>query len=161
MLQLGARYYWPEIGRFISQDPIGEGSNWYAYVGNNPVVRIDPSGEVLTLAGLIWLGVETGLTGAAVGNAIAAGIYAAGCVDCLKGANKLICLAQQEFLTPSGPDNLPNVEGYCTWKREAKPGRECKEVCDQALDRTAQAAFWATLRLARWARCPRARNTWD
>jgi len=44
MLQLGARFYWPEIGRFISQDPIGEGGNWYAYVGSNPVVRKDPTG---------------------------------------------------------------------------------------------------------------------
>ena len=31
--QLGARFYWPEIGRFIQQDPIGDGVNWYAYVG--------------------------------------------------------------------------------------------------------------------------------
>ncbi len=44
--QLGARFYWPEIGRFISQDPIGDGVNWYAYVGNNPVVRVDPEGLV-------------------------------------------------------------------------------------------------------------------
>jgi len=41
---LGARYYWPEIGRFIQQDPIGDGINWYAYVGNNPLVWIDPEG---------------------------------------------------------------------------------------------------------------------
>ena len=46
MLQLGARYYWPEVGRFISQDPIGEGGNWYAYVGSRPVVSIDPEGTV-------------------------------------------------------------------------------------------------------------------
>ena len=46
MLQLGARYYWPEIGRFISQDPIGEGGSWYAYAGSNPLTHIDPTGEV-------------------------------------------------------------------------------------------------------------------
>jgi len=46
MLQLGARYYWPEVGRFLSQDPIGEGGNWYAYAAGNPVVHIDPTGEV-------------------------------------------------------------------------------------------------------------------
>jgi RHS repeat-associated protein len=44
MLQLGARSYWPEIGRFIQQDPIGDGINWYAYVGSNPVVWVDPYG---------------------------------------------------------------------------------------------------------------------
>jgi len=38
LLQLGARYYWPEVGRFVSQDPVGDGVNWYAYVANNPVV---------------------------------------------------------------------------------------------------------------------------
>jgi RHS repeat-associated protein len=42
-----ARYYDPRVGRFISEDPIGfEGGdvNLYAYVGNNPVKRVDPSG---------------------------------------------------------------------------------------------------------------------
>ena len=28
LLQLGARYYWPEVGRFVGQDPIGDGQNW-------------------------------------------------------------------------------------------------------------------------------------
>ncbi|MBN1459093.1 MAG: hypothetical protein JXA57_06125 [Armatimonadetes bacterium] len=28
--QLGARFYWPELGRFVQQDPIGDGMNWYA-----------------------------------------------------------------------------------------------------------------------------------
>ena len=43
-----ARYYDPEIGRFISEDPIGFGAgvNFYAYVGNNPVNFNDPSGKV-------------------------------------------------------------------------------------------------------------------
>ncbi len=40
----GARFYWPELNRFIQQDPIGDGVNWYAYVGNNPVVWVDPEG---------------------------------------------------------------------------------------------------------------------
>ena len=44
MLQLGARFYWPEVGRFVSHDPIREGMNWYAYVGDNPVVWTDPTG---------------------------------------------------------------------------------------------------------------------
>lgn len=42
-----ARYYDPEVGRFVSEDPIGFGGgdvNLMAYVGNNPIIRIDPNG---------------------------------------------------------------------------------------------------------------------
>ena len=39
-----ARYYDPAIGRFISEDPAGNGVNWYAYCGNNPANCDDPSG---------------------------------------------------------------------------------------------------------------------
>jgi len=42
-----ARYYDPEVGRFISEDPLGvEGGdvNLYVYVGNNPLLLIDPWG---------------------------------------------------------------------------------------------------------------------
>jgi len=41
-----ARYYSPNVGRFVGRDPIGlaGGLNPYAYVGNNPINRTDPSG---------------------------------------------------------------------------------------------------------------------
>jgi hypothetical protein len=38
------RYYLPEVGRFISEDAARSGINWYAYCGNNPLRKIDPSG---------------------------------------------------------------------------------------------------------------------
>ncbi|MBU3950422.1 MAG: hypothetical protein KJ826_19660 [Proteobacteria bacterium] len=44
-----ARYYDPQVGRFISEDPIGfDGGdvNLMAYVGNNPTNLIDPNGEL-------------------------------------------------------------------------------------------------------------------
>jgi RHS repeat-associated protein len=41
-----ARYYDPNIGRFLTEDPIGlnAGINQYTYVGNNVVTLSDPSG---------------------------------------------------------------------------------------------------------------------
>jgi len=43
---LRARYYNPSIGRFIQEDPFrGDGLNLYAYVANNPVRYIDPTGN--------------------------------------------------------------------------------------------------------------------
>jgi RHS repeat-associated protein len=40
---LRARYYDPEIGRFLARDPL-EFAQRYAYAGNNPVAYTDPSG---------------------------------------------------------------------------------------------------------------------
>ena len=42
----------------MQQDPIGEGVNWYAYAGNNPVRWVDPEG----LADIYW-GIEGELSG--------------------------------------------------------------------------------------------------
>ena len=43
-IYLRARYYNPSIGRFTTEDPIKDGSNWYAYCSGNPVVFIDSLG---------------------------------------------------------------------------------------------------------------------
>lgn len=39
-----ARYYNPDTGRFISEDPIRDGSNWYSYCYNNPLIFRDKNG---------------------------------------------------------------------------------------------------------------------
>jgi RHS repeat-associated protein len=41
----GARYYMPEIGRFLSGDPKKEFPSSYLYAGNTPVMAIDPDGK--------------------------------------------------------------------------------------------------------------------
>ena len=51
MLQLGARFYWPELGRFVQRDPAKEGVNWYSYVGNGPTAGIDATGLGRTMTG--------------------------------------------------------------------------------------------------------------
>ena len=44
---LRARFYHPEIGRFMQEDVYrGDGLNLYAYCANNPVMYYDPSGYI-------------------------------------------------------------------------------------------------------------------
>jgi RHS repeat-associated protein len=58
LVYLRARYYKPEIGRFLSEDPYSGNErnpvsqHPYLYVENNPIVNTDPSGA-LTLTSLI------------------------------------------------------------------------------------------------------------
>ncbi|MDB9999123.1 hypothetical protein OAE16_01630 [Porticoccaceae bacterium] len=58
-----ARYYSPAIGRFLQTDPIGygDGLNWYAYVGNDPLNVTDPTGAY-GIPGAIY-GAIAGATG--------------------------------------------------------------------------------------------------
>jgi RHS repeat-associated protein len=48
LIRFGARDYDPSIGRWTSKEPLGFGGalNWYVYVGNDPVNKVDPSGLV-------------------------------------------------------------------------------------------------------------------
>ncbi len=38
------RWYDASLGRFVTQDPIRDGVNWYAYCENNPLRFVDPTG---------------------------------------------------------------------------------------------------------------------
>ncbi|HCM27514.1 MAG: hypothetical protein A2Z99_02300 [Treponema sp. GWB1_62_6] len=45
----GFRDYAPRLGRFTTVDPVRDGGNWYAYVGNDPINYTDPTGELFFL----------------------------------------------------------------------------------------------------------------
>ena len=49
----GRRFYDPTAGRFVTADPLGfaDGPNRYVYVGNRPLVFIDPDGRLAKGAG--------------------------------------------------------------------------------------------------------------
>lgn len=67
-----ARYYSPELQRFISEDPIGllgGDVNYFAYVGNNPVNFVDPLGLWVLYGG--GAGTGTVVRGKAGGTGIA------------------------------------------------------------------------------------------
>ena len=70
----GFRDYSPAHARFITEDPIRDGENWFAYVGNNPVNWIDPWG----------LSASDGVS-KTLGNAA----FALGIVSSLDGSSKI------------------------------------------------------------------------
>ena len=78
LYDMRARYDDLDVGRFISEDPLGFGGgdiNLYAYVQNNPVNRIDPLG--LQAGDCGWDGVAgmgIGTAGAAAGAALGAAL---------------------------------------------------------------------------------------
>lgn len=62
-----ARYYQPDMGRFISEDSYGFAAgdnNFYAYALGNPISYNDPSGHLVWFAAvpIIWGGIEIALS---------------------------------------------------------------------------------------------------
>jgi len=57
LIYMRARWYDPVLGRFISEDPAGDGVNWYMYCNNNPVNMVDSNGEAARHVIAYWLGV--------------------------------------------------------------------------------------------------------
>ena len=81
-----ARYYDPDLGRFISEDPVGfeaDDLNLYRYVGNSPQNATDPGGNTAAI--------EYGLLLCDIADALANGNTIASCIDTLfTGINNAI-----------------------------------------------------------------------
>lgn len=58
LIYLRNRYYDSDTGRFINEDPIRNGLNWYAYCGGNPVMFTDPNGLTTIRGGNFFEGIS-------------------------------------------------------------------------------------------------------
>ena len=96
---LQSRYYDPQLGRFINSDVYAStgqgfiGNNMFAYCGNNPVIRIDASGDFFnTVCGALVGGVVSVITRGdteSAGDAFLRGMA----TGALAGAGLDICVA--------------------------------------------------------------------
>jgi len=115
------RYYDPEIGRYVSADPIGldGGINLYAYVHNDPVNAVDPWG----LSGYsiaIRLGMGFGGIGVAAfpipGARVVAATMIAGALmsgDTAIGQNPISHTIEDELLNWPTPGYPEDPDDYC------------------------------------------------
>lgn len=99
-----ARYYDPQVRRFISEDPSGFGGgdvNLYAYVGNNPILFVDPSGLIS------WKKVGLGALEAGAG---AAGIVAAAYAEVGSGgAATAVAVSIAAFSAPAFAHGITEI----------------------------------------------------
>jgi RHS repeat-associated protein len=90
LIYMGARFFDPELGQFLSHDPQREFYSPYSYTNSNPLNHTDPNGAcdiiciifiVLIVLSAVYAGVTAGVqasqSGASLGEAIGAGLKAA------------------------------------------------------------------------------------
>ena len=110
-----ARYYDPNIGRFLREDPLrfAAGDNFYAYVKNNPVLNVDPFGLLQVCCRSTEIGRQTGQDLCHCFLKLSNG-------DTLGGYNKPPGVLQKK--QNDSDDQSPSTTPKCT----DVPGSECK-----------------------------------
>ncbi|GIG93041.1 RHS repeat-associated core domain-containing protein [Plantactinospora endophytica] len=124
---LSARYYDPSVGRFISPDPAldlrnPQWMNSYAYAGNNPVSRTDPSG----LASCSSTKKSTCMPDA----------------DALRGKQKDLAKTREQcWYQGKNCDKLPKAERVPPWKRTTPKATTVEDALYAAADGAAKTAI--------------------
>jgi len=119
-LDYGARFYDPVIGRFTTIDPSADDADQettspYAYVGNNPVSRIDPDGRIWFVIPFIPAIIEAVVATAAVGTIV---VGTAGVVKSYQNRQQNNTTVQSKSTEPSTKTNNQKL------RESAKVGQE-------------------------------------
>ena len=132
-----ARYYDPAAGRFISEDPILSGINWYAYCNNNPINATDPTGKM----------VEDPLEASAIGGTIEGGGGFAAMVKTYI-ENKVYDLMSKYVaatLVSSGAaasEGVLESEGYMSWIVQTRAFGPLKVAIDWSMHAGCEYIHW-------------------
>ena len=125
LIKFGARDYDPGIGRWTSKDPIGfngQSLSWYAYVNNDPINWIDPSGLEPCESELGWKDFAELVPGFEIGTCIyegCSGLDWAGAIAGIVPVGKLFKAAKIGVKTLEGYGVIYRVPAQYT--RSGKP----------------------------------------
>ena len=119
MQLLGARYYLPLLGRFLTPDPIGHegGLNLYAYCGNSPLLKVDPDGTWPDFLDKAWIGASNWWTGRNASNAFGMTVKVGGVWPNLVNFGEPFA-SDNNAMTYSGAVHLRNEQAYRQYAKD-------------------------------------------
>jgi RHS repeat-associated protein len=164
LVRFGARDYDPVVGRWTAKDPIrfaGGDTNLYAYVGNDPINMIDPTGHLATFSwaaalqafglGTVDLSFATGVSAAGAGAAVAVGVVGGAAV--VGGFVLIYCNVGDECVW--GDVFSDDVSQICGEDEEPPTRESCErkaQAAGQAVYDAAIKAGWPDAVAREWAK---------
>uniref|UniRef100_A0A7C4VR74 DUF1566 domain-containing protein n=1 Tax=Desulfatirhabdium butyrativorans TaxID=340467 RepID=A0A7C4VR74_9BACT len=138
-----ARYYWPQIGRFLNKDRLvgdvmqTQSLHRYVYAMNNPVLLVDPNGELANWVIGAGIGAAWGFGGTLVGDIVksaATGQWELSSWETYFGATVGGAVTGALYATPGGAVYASAagsiIEGFVTQGLQMRPGGEERRFGD-------------------------------
>ncbi|MGB3747876.1 MAG: RHS repeat-associated core domain-containing protein [Rhodanobacter sp.] len=146
LVYMQARYYDPNVGRFLSVDPVGPGEgnvfnfNRFGYADNNPVVNMDPDGRC---TGSHFCGDSVGVAGIGSVTFVNSGQSGGGSIS--HSVPKNTPVSMRHYFEKSGPEDMRKAAvGVMDYFGIDHTGVDC---CDIATGGNVRAEMWPDGRL--------------